>query len=118
MEGSPTQKAHGTAQMTLPPYDCLSALPGYSPSCQKKTLGCKALGSTLETATSTSRKVVFLISAISSLENSLNGGKAIAGIGREFQSSSDLRPKDSCEERDWGGRECGRPLASRPVEAV
>lgn len=78
-----------------PPHVCS---PSYSPSCQKKTLGCKALGSTLETATSTSRKVVFLISAISSSENSLHGGKAIAGMGRGFPSS-----KDSREERDWSG---------------
>lgn len=61
-------------------------LPGHPPSCQIKTLGCRALGSTLVTATSTSRRVVFLISAISSLENSLSWKKpGVVGMGRGCQ---------------------------------
>lgn len=65
----------------------------HSPSCQIKTLGCRALGLTLVTATSTSQRVVFLISEISSLEKSLSWRKpGIVGMRRGCQSPAILRP--------------------------
>ena len=59
----------------MPDPKPLQVPPGHSPACQKKTLGCRELGSAFVTATSTSHKEVFLISAISSSENSLGMGE-------------------------------------------
>jgi hypothetical protein len=59
---------------------------GNIPASQKKTLGCRALGSTLVTATRMSRREVFRISAISSLENNLDIGevKELSGLRRDL----------------------------------
>lgn len=59
---------------------------GNLPASQKKTLGCRALGSTLVTATRMSRREVFRISAISSLENNLGIGevKEPSGLRRDL----------------------------------
>ena len=82
-------------------------LPGHPPSCQIKTLGCRALWFTLVTATSTSQKVVFFISAISSLENSLLEKARNCWHGKGLPASSNLGSRDPDEEKDpesLGGR--------------